>query len=320
MNKLSLKSRSEITYLPNKELRIEINPSPNKNLKDAIKRNWYFYFERFGLYVIFPIYFGIAILGTEGYIDNKYILWFQPIFLLFYFPFMLNRYKYSPKPESITFTTNTMELAFPRTKKIKEEMRIGYESLYFEVTILPNLVELRIEGYTIPLEDVADFPLVIDHISELWDFEYYDTFHTPRNSEILIYKPKSAARFEPSSFLLFEEKPPKIKVLDKMNLSNWFEIDTNIDEIECSKFSKIRFHLGKIKRIDITIKSKNRFSTKSALNIIIIYENDESRYIFESDKRLEKDELTVLRDMERIYEKLKEIDALKNVKIVKTII
>jgi hypothetical protein len=319
MNKLATKLKSEITYLPNQELKIEIL-KPSLQDKTALIRNWRFYFEKVYRYVAIPIFLIGLVLYYTGYIsieNDSYLL------LVFYAISLTHTFFINGKIsqlKSIIFTRNTMDLKYWNTLEGKKEMRIGYESLYFEVKVFPNLVELRIENYTIPLENVADFPMVIDQISELWDFEYYDTFHTSRNSEILIYKPKSAARFEPNSFLHFEETIDTIKFLDKMNIASYFEIDKNTSKINSSKFDKMRSHSGKIKRIEITMVSKIRFSNKFILTVVLIYENNESQYIFESDKRLSEDELTVLRDMEKIYEVLRKVKVLDDVEIVKAIV
>ena len=319
MNKLPTKLISEITYLPNQELKIEIS-KPSLKDKTALIRNWRLYFDKAYRYVVIPIFLIWLVLFLTGYIEQKYVSYLLLVFYAISLPhtFFVNG-KIS-QLKSITFTPNTMEFKYWNALKEKKEMRIGYESLYFEVKVLPNLVELRIEDYTIFLENVADFPMVIDHISELWDFEYYDTFHTPRNSEILIYKPKSTARFEPSSFLHFEETVDTIKFLDKMDIAIYIEINKNTGEIKSSKFDKMRSHSGKIKRIEITVVSKIRFSNKFILKVVLFYDNNESQYIFESDKRLSEDELTVLRDMEKIYEALRKVKVLDDVEIVKAIV
>jgi hypothetical protein len=319
MNKLPIKSISEIIYLPNQELKIEIL-KPSLKDKTTLIRNWRFYFDKAYRYIVNPIFLiGIALHYT-GYISikNESYLLLVIFAISLTHTFLVNGKIRQLK--SITFTPNTMEFKYWNALKEKKEMRIGYESLYFEVKVLPNLVELRIEDYTIPLENVADFPMVIDHISELWDFEYYDTFHTPRNSEILIYKPKSVARFEPFSLLHFEETVDTIKFLDKIDIAIYFEIHKNTGEIKSSKFDKMGSHSGKIKRIEITVVSKIRFSNKFILTVVLIYKNNESQYIFESDKRLAEDELTLLRDMERIYEALRKVTVLDDVEIVKAIV
>ena len=95
---------------------------------------------------------------------------------------------------------------------------------------------------------------------------------------------------------------------------------TYLDKIKSSKFDKMLSHSGKIKRIEITVVSKIRFSNKFILTVVLIYDNNESQYIFESDKRLSEDELTVLRDMEKIYEALRKVKVLDDVEIVKVIV
>ena len=71
MNKLPTKLKSEITYLPNQELKIEIS---KLSLKDetALIRNWRFYFNKAYRYIVSPIFLIGLVLSLTDYINQKY--------------------------------------------------------------------------------------------------------------------------------------------------------------------------------------------------------------------------------------------------------
>lgn len=305
MNKLPIKLKSEITYLPNQELKIKY------------KNNYYDYIQLgLTLSLFLCIVYFISWMMNQGRDWQRGILSMMVyIFVMLFHSFFLKTKKIVFTPLGMTFQNGLF------IKKHKEKLLGDLNYIDFEVKFLSDSVDLDFNGETIVLQSIEDFPQIIDYIAELWDLEYYDTFHTSINTEILTYKPKSVQNIEYRTHLHFEQTPLTIKFLDKLNLKNWFEIDTNTGEINNSKFNTSFFQSKKAKRIEILgMSDPKSYRKKIILKVAAIYENDESQYIFESDRRLAEDELTVLRDMEKIYEALRKVKVLDDVEIVKAIV
>jgi hypothetical protein len=195
MNHLSLKSRSEITYLPNKEVRIIYQKS--------IGVIFQHYFHR--AFFIFPVVATILVVLE---------VWQNPLLIFIIPAFFISWVIIGILPPTTFFVFNPVkEIIIGSSRFIKiidfyegKDESVGDDVDYieyfdsvakidFEVKLKRNSAILTIKGYDIPIDNIENIPLIIDNIAELWRFKYLASKTLANGTEILTYKKKGSRAF-----------------------------------------------------------------------------------------------------------------------------
>jgi hypothetical protein len=185
MNKLSLKSRSEITYLPNKELRIIYRKSVGVVLQH--------YFH--SAFFIFPIVATILVVLE---------VWQSPLFIFIIPAFVVLWsivailppifFVFNPVKEIIIGSARFIKIIDFYKSKDESAGNMEYfdsvAEIDFEVKLKRNSAILTVKGCEIPIDNIKNIPLIIDNIAELWRFRYLESKTLANGTEVLAYKKK----------------------------------------------------------------------------------------------------------------------------------
>lgn len=300
--------QGQISFTPDNELIILY---PKDTLKKRVFANL-----RYIILVLFILIMVSGLIATYFDIDAGFMaLFILPIL------FLINSSTLKKATiEQVTLTATGLKYKYfnYKTPEIIELEDSSYVDI--KVKLLDDsTIELDIDDFLIYFDDIEKLPLVIDNIATTWNMEYYDTIHVNENQEILTYSSKSISNFKANSRLKFEDKPRSITFRDDLAIQKYFSIDKQMGELYSYKLKKGFFRLNpSLHSIQIVAFSNlGVFSKESEIRVNLIYKNDRLNTIFISERRHKDEIVTTYRDVELIYDKLKELPGLENVKIEK---
>ncbi|MFK7949608.1 MAG: hypothetical protein AB8G11_18595 [Saprospiraceae bacterium] len=242
----------------------------------------------------------------------------------------------------MTVEDNTFDIIIDKTKIQKRNttiilQQIPYLDLNFKV--LDNVTKVRIGDIQFRLNDAADITVLTDAIQDTTDLEFYENHVLSDDSETLTFKRKSMNQPRFATFLTIRHQSDSIRFYDLTNQHNWFEIPKNQGGlIQYSKteggdgYRTGNIAVNAIKKLEVRINNCASASGQYRRIALLAVEKepkanswfnnaDDNQYhsIFHSLLRRPKDELINMRDGEKMYELLKNLPSLANIKLEKVI-
>lgn len=225
-------------------------------------------------------------------------------------------------------------------EKIIQLNNIPYLDIH--VKVIPDNVQVRIQNIKFKLNDAANIPILTDILEKTANVVFYDNHQLSDGSEVLTFKGKHITTPTFSTFLTIQNQLNTIRIYDMTNQFSWIEIHkNNATAIHYSKPKGDEYIVGSISLSNIEklhIIIDNRASlTKQYRQVSLLaiekiavqsqilntyntyFKPTNYSYIFHSQLRSAKDELTNMRDGEKIYDLLKSLPSLKHIKIEKII-
>ncbi|MFK7949607.1 MAG: hypothetical protein AB8G11_18590 [Saprospiraceae bacterium] len=198
---------------------------------------------------------------------------------------------------------------------------IQYLDIHIKVT--DNNVKIRINNIEFKLKNASDIPILTDIIEKTANISFYENHQLSDGSEILTYKTKNIIKPLFPTFLTVHNTPDEIIIYDITKGFSWFKIKKN--QAKLIRYSKPNFdelfteriYLKTVGKLHVIIDNKAGV-TKQYHQVSVLAVGHS--YVFRSQLRNAKDELTNMRDGEKIYHLLKNLPSLANIKIEKQII
>ncbi|MFK7950317.1 MAG: hypothetical protein AB8G11_22200 [Saprospiraceae bacterium] len=201
----------------------------------------------------------------------------------------------------------------------------------FKIKMLSKGVKVTFLNTTFKLDSERDLPILTDTISELLCLEFYENYQLTDKTEILTYRGNRVVQPIFPSFLNLQRTRQQTKCIDIIGGKHLVTVDnfsTPSNKLWIGKYSKKVFTKD-IKRITICFQPilwglrsfiwlrLEKDYQPSKLKIMAFAQRLFNQYFAITSLRKRKDELTNIRDTQEIYSHLILLDSLKHVEIVK---
>lgn len=217
--------------------------------------------------------------------------------------------------------------------------------------VLENKAKVKIGDIRFELQDAADLAILTDIITQKTNLEFYKNYELSDKSHVITYKAKRIKTPVFSTFLNVQETNDNIKIYDLTSNCQfrWIKIKKNKamfikwskpagdndylpESIKISRLEWLQIIIknnpiitNQIRQISVNVIGLERVQSKSTIAKLqerFYREKSPYRkhYIFNSNLRSKSSELTNLRDGEKIYDLLKNLPSLANIKVEKIII
>ena len=191
-----------------------------------------------------------------------------------------------------------------------------------------NRIKVNIGNIYFELNRSADIAALTDVIETITNLEFYENHQLSNEIEVLTFKKRNVKRPIFSSFLTIATNKFTLQFYDMTNQLSWFELKRqNATVIHYSKpsdngeFITGGIQVKDIRTLKVIINNRATITKRwRQLSLLSINNYDESFYIFQSNMRNQKDELTNTRDGEKMYKLLKELPSLANIEIEKIVV
>lgn len=215
--------------------------------------------------------------------------------------------------------------------------------LDIHIKIVSDGVQLRIKHIKFKLNNASDIPILTDILEQTADLVFYDNHQLSNNYKALTFKAKHKTISNFSSFLRIQNESNLLRFYDTTNHFISFEvkknnakrirytkpksIQINYAGFKHNEYIKGNIRLDELEKLQVIINNKagltNRLRQISLLAVKKSHTNyftpTNHFYIFQSNLRSTSDELTNMRDGEKIYKFLKELPSLANIQIEKIV-
>lgn len=198
----------------------------------------------------------------------------------------------------------------------------NFQYLDLNIKAIDNTIKVEIGNIHFKLNNAADIPILTDAIKEVMNFEFYENRQLSDKSEVLTFKAKNITKPNFWDLSIITESPDLIQVTDRKNRKKWL-----LFQMKNKQFLSFPINNGHqyqpiyyntIKKIEIITEYRSSFNKRVIeFRILVIKNTDEHFIAFQSNLRQAKDELTNLRDVEKLYKILRKLPLLTNVEIEK---
>lgn len=225
--------------------------------------------------------------------------------------------------EEIILTPNRFQYTFAMKSSNRVQLIDGVWHIDFRVKAIEDVIHVSFLDVKLKLFHPNDLTLFVDKVAEMFEMEFHDTHRLSDKTETLTYKKKSIKQLKFPLLVSMQIGHEKIKIYDMLHQISSFEIDGNTQQLryyeevmDDTYFKEIP--LNRIKRIQVLMTTRSGYKrNKNKIIVSFISVADERTVIFETQVRPLSQELTTMRDAEKIYTELGKIKALANVEIVK---
>ncbi|MFK7949612.1 MAG: hypothetical protein AB8G11_18615 [Saprospiraceae bacterium] len=197
------------------------------------------------------------------------------------------------------------------------------KQLDVQIKFLENGAEILIKNIRFRLKNPSDVALLTDEIERYTRLKFYDSQSVDKYTEILTFKEQNNKIIDAESFITIDKNKQEIRIYDNFNSTNWFEIKTIENELKYDNLLQKKTETIAISNlIEIKIQLNKKagiFKNRHQIKIIVQSLSDYIT-IFKSDYRQPNNEISTFRDIETIYQLLKKLPSLSQVKIEKEIL
>lgn len=299
---------ARIHYIPMKEFKIR----PPKILKSKAIQILNVVLISSIIFVIPVLLLGISIL-------------FSTILIFIIAVIVLIKMAINPTPlqvKNLEVYPNRVAFYYNKGKKNEVIRRKQINRLDFEVDLNGEKPKLTFLHHELILESIEELPIIMDGITEVLDFEYFDTSRLNKNIEMLNYKPKYTANPRSLSFIRIEDNHDKVIFVDIINSNSRLIIDKTNQNLLAYGKAYERYSAGffadeiiNIENITVKLTSKR----SHVLRVDVKFKDGTNFLVFKMVIKKE-DKLIAFYDADKLYEKLCNIIELKKVKIRKELI
>jgi len=218
-------------------------------------------------------------------------------------------------------------------------------SPYFDyhISINDNKVNVKLKDFNLKLKTIEDLPALTSEIANILNLEFENQVQLTNQSEVLTYRRTSVQIINYKSYLNVQKQPNHLMISEANNTSNWFNINLNTAIIRYSRdaFDKTKpiaasIPINNIRKIEVIIDQKaGVFFSQHQIRILIIeihptpvilhsnidmiWNKSLQHFLLKTHLKDASEEITNLRDGEKIYTLLKDLSILKNIEIEKKI-